>query len=453
VQLTLKNAIHSCCPAILKPVLAKIESSPVGYRLAKGTFWSLAGAAISRGMMLVASIFVARILSKTGFGELGMIQSTVGMFGVFAGFGLGLTATKYVAEFRRADPERTGRIIGLSGIIAMGTGGFMAICLFFFAPWLAVHTINAPHLAGKLQIGTLILFISALNGAQTGALSGFEAFKKIAYVNLLAGLISLPLLVGGAYLGGLTGAVWALVINLGLNWLLNHLALRKEMRFFGISFTYKNCSREMPVLWGFSLPLVLSGAIVGPANWMSNAILVNHHNGYNEMGVLNAANQWYNVIITLPVLIGNVVLPVLSERFGQKDAKQFLKTMFLSIKLNTLIVLPIILLAGFVSPYIMSLYGTDFIDNWPTLVFSLLSAGLFAIETPVGQIITATGKMWVGFAMNVGWTIVFILGTFLLVETGSLGLAMSRFYSYLIHGLWVIMFVIWLVRNRLKFSS
>jgi len=57
-------------------------------------FWSMAGAVISRGLMLVASIFVARMLGKTGFGELGMIQSTVGMFGVFAGFGLGLNCNK-----------------------------------------------------------------------------------------------------------------------------------------------------------------------------------------------------------------------------------------------------------------------------------------------------------------------------------------------------------------------
>ena len=54
-----------------------------------------------------------------------MIQSTVGMFGVFAGFGLGLTATKHVAEFRQSDPDRAGRIIGLSGLFAIGPGGLM----------------------------------------------------------------------------------------------------------------------------------------------------------------------------------------------------------------------------------------------------------------------------------------------------------------------------------------
>ena len=147
--------------------------------------------------------------------------------------------------------------------------------LFIFAPWLAEHTINAPHLAGVLRIGALILFIDALNGAQTGALSGFEAFRTIARVNLFVGLISFPLLVAGAYFGGLTGVVWALAINLGVNWVLNHLALRRESRRYGVPFTLRGCGSEWPVLWRFSLPTALTFALPGPVNWLGAALLVN----------------------------------------------------------------------------------------------------------------------------------------------------------------------------------
>lgn len=165
--MNLRSIVSTYCPPLLRPALDRIENSPIGLRLARGVFWSMAGAVISRGLMLVATVLVARMLGKTGYGELGMIQSTVGMFGVFAGFGLGLTATKHVAEFRQSDPDRAGRIIGLSGLFAMLTGGLMVLGLFIFAPWLAEHIINAPHLAGVLRIGAIILFISALNGGFT----------------------------------------------------------------------------------------------------------------------------------------------------------------------------------------------------------------------------------------------------------------------------------------------
>jgi O-antigen/teichoic acid export membrane protein len=408
----------------------------------------MAGAAISRSLMLAATVLVARMLGKTGYGELGMIQSTVGMFGVFAGFGLGLTATKHVAEFCRSDPDRAGRIIGLSELTAIVTGGVMALGLFIFAPWLAEHTINAPQLAGVLRISSLILFVNALIGAQTGALSGFEAFKTIAYVNLFVGLISFPILVCGTWFGGLTGAVWALAINLGVNWLLNYFALRKEARRNYVPFTFRKCPRELSILWKFSFPAVLSGAMVGPVNWVCSALLVNQPDGYGEMGIFNAANQWYTMLLFLPGLLGGVLLPIFSERLGQKDLMLSTKTMVFSIKANAILVLPLAIIASIASPYIMRLYGEGYKSGWPTLVVVLLTTGLLAIQSPVGQIIAALGKMWIGFAMNMGWAVAFVLATILLIKLGSLGLATARAVAYMFHTLWVFGFVVWLIRKR-----
>ena len=103
-------------------ILAALPKDSLRARFAKGAFWSLVGAVLAQGLGLGASIVTARILGKVGFGELGMIRSTVGMFGVFAGLGLGLTATKHVAEFRSNHPEKAGRVIGLSAIVATFSG-------------------------------------------------------------------------------------------------------------------------------------------------------------------------------------------------------------------------------------------------------------------------------------------------------------------------------------------
>ncbi len=62
-----------------------------------------------------------------------------------------------------------------------------------------------------------MLLLGALNGAQTGALAGFEEFRTIARINLLAGLANFPLIVTGVYLAGLRGAIVALVVSMGVN--------------------------------------------------------------------------------------------------------------------------------------------------------------------------------------------------------------------------------------------
>lgn len=420
--------------------ISRVTASPLGYRLASGFFWSVAGAVISRGLMLLASIAVARLFGKTGYGELGMIQSTVGMFGVFAGFGLGLTATKHVAELRTSDPARAGRILSLSSVVAVVSGGLMALGLLAFAPWLATHTINAPHLANALRIGSVILFISALNGAQTGALSGFEAFKTIAQVNIIVGLLSFPVLIAGAYWGGLTGAVWALAVNLGFNWLFNHLALRKEALRYRVPLLLKGCMKEWSVLWKFSLPAVLAGSMVGPVNWACSALLVTQPGGYGEMGIYSVANQWFNLLLFLPSTLDAVVLPVLSNQLGLNNAEKSKKVLQVSIKANLLIVVPIAILASIASPFIMSLYGATFANGWPTLVIVLVTGALVALNDPLGQILAASNRMWVGFAMNTGWALAFIGSTFLLKQHGSLGLASARAIAYGVHTVWVFWF-------------
>jgi len=443
--ISVKRTIHACCPSVLKPTLARIEASEIGYRLAKGTFWSLAGAVISKGLGILASIVVARTLGKVGFGELGIIHSTVALFQLFAGFGLGLTATKYVAEYRKSDPERAGRIIGLSWVVTAVTGGTCAILLAVLAPWLAAHALTAPHLSGLLRITAIALFFSALNAAQNGALSGFEAFKTIATRNLIAGVFTFPIMVIGVLLAGLKGAVWATVVSCAATWFICHLAVRKEARRFNVPLTFSGCLQELPLIWKFSLPAVFSGMMVTPVNWVCSALLVNQPDGYEEMGIFNAANQWYHLALFLPTMLGSVILPILSERLGQNQTRQSGRLLMLAMKINALLVFPIVLLACFVSPYIMALYGESFRSGWPTLVLVLLTAGLLSVQTPVGQTIAASGRMWIGFAMNTGWAVVFVLGTLLLVDFGSLGLATARAVSYATHATWTLGFTYYLI--------
>ena len=433
---SLKSSLYAVLPDFALGYAERIEASPVGYRLARGAFWSLAGAVISRGLALISSVLVARILGKVGFGELGIVQTTVGMFGAFAGFGLGLTSTKYVAEFRATDPARAGRIMALSVVVAVVTGAVATVALLVLAPWLAEHTLAAPHLAGVLRIGGGMLFLGAVTGAQSGALAGFEAFKTIAVVNFASGLVTFPLLVGGTILGGLKGAVWALVGSMGVNWLLNHVSLRRESALAGVPFRLSGWGREWPTLWKFSLPAALSGVIVAPIYWVTNSILVNRPNGYAEMGIFNAANQWFGALLFLPAVLGQVVLPALSERLGDEDRIRAAKMVSLSIKLNLLVVTPLVLILCLASPWVMGFYGHSFRAGWPTFVIVVVTADLLAVQLPVSQLIAAAGRMWLGFSMNLGWALVFVLGTAAWVSNGATGLAAARLTAYAMLSLW-----------------
>lgn len=451
--LTVTKFIHACCPESLRPSLTRIEASEVAYRLAKGTFWSLIGITISQSLMLVSTILMARILGKTGYGELGMIKSTVGMFGVFAGFGLGLTATKHVAEFRKSDPERAGRILGLSGLVALVTGGLMTLVLVIFAPWLASHTINAPHLAGVLRISAVMLFISALNGAQTGALSGFEAFKTIARINLLAGIISFPMLVCGTYFGGLTGAVWALAGNSGINWLLSHLAIRKEANRCGIRLTFGDCGRDLPILWKFTLPAVLASALHGPIGWISNALLANQPRGYGELGIFSIANQWQAVILFVPAAVSQITLPMLSNLNTPKEQSKYIRVLRYNLLISGTITIAVSLPVIVFSKFIMGMYGNGFEEGWFVLILLTCTAVLIMLTGIVGRVLASKDMMWIGFFLNGLWATSLIGLSWLMVRYGARGIATAYLISYVFHLINTLLFTKLFIINKTRPSK
>jgi O-antigen/teichoic acid export membrane protein len=237
-----------------------------------------------------------------------------------------------------------------------------------------------------------------------------------------------------------------MVVSQALTWLMYHVALRAEARRAGVPIRFQGCFRESRILFSFAVPAVAGGLLTGPANWTCTALLVNRPNGYAEMGVYNAATQWFTALMFLPNILAQVILPMLSERLGQDDHRRSAKILNLSIRLNAIIVAPVVLVGCLVSPWIMGLYGVDFTSGSSTLIAVLITAGLCAIQDPVGQIIPASGRMWLGFVMNAGWAIVFLGATAILVSRGAFGLAGARLLAYAVHSFWIFGFAYLLVR-------
>jgi O-antigen/teichoic acid export membrane protein len=390
---------------------------------------------------MASAILAARILGKIVYGELGIIQSTVGMFGTLAGFGMGTTASKFVAEFRAKDPVKAGRIIALSSLVSWITSSALAVVLVCLAPWLSERTLAAPHLASSVELSALLLLLSGINGALIGVLLGFEAFKSIARISFLAGVLAFPLTVVGALFFGLSGIIWGMILALAGECLLRHRAVSREALRHNIAVSYSSCLTELPTLWQFSIPAVLGILVMNVVNWAAAAMFVRQPNGYGEMGAFNAANQWFNALMWLPHMLGSVVLPLLAERHAADDRQNSVKLLRMSVAMNVVTALPLVLLGCLVSPYIMMSYGEGFADAWPTLVAVLITAGLIGLELPVGQLFAASGRMWLGVCLNTGWGLVFLGATWLLLNWGSFGLASARLLAYLVHAVWVFAYV------------
>jgi O-antigen/teichoic acid export membrane protein len=400
-------------------------------RFARGVFWNLIGFVCARLFTFIAALVTARFLGKQGFGELGMVTSTVGVLGSFAGFGIGLTANKYVAELKESEPDRAGRIIALSNTLALFSGILLALTCILIAPWLAQKTLNAPHLTTMLQVGALIIPASALLGVQTGTLSGFQAFREITWINFRQGLLVLPLTISLVYSLGLLGAVLSLAITPAAGMVMAARTLRRLYANCGMVINYRQGWREKRILWDFTLPGVLSVNLINPVTWSANAILVNQPNGYSEMGLFNMANQLRMLIMLLPNIIGMVTVPLLSEIHGKQDPGYFAQVANLNVKTIWSFILPAGLLAIGFSSWLVGLYGPQFQSGRPVFALMVCASILTVVNGTIRQSLIAAGNMWVDCLSNMFWAIVLIISVLALVpHRGSIGLATAYFIAY-----------------------
>jgi O-antigen/teichoic acid export membrane protein len=433
------------------PAFLRLLEPSLRNRMASGAMWSIVGAALASALTMLSNIACARMLGSTGFGQFAIVIATTNLFtNLFTG-GLSMTATRYVAGYRDTDPDSAGKVIGLSTATALIVGLTIMLAICFTAPWISRDVLKASGLSGALMLGAVAMFSAAVNGSQTGALSGFEAFDRIALGNLIRGTAILILMTAGAAVWGLTGALMGYAAAGAVVALYYQIVVRRECSKRAISISYRFERQDLAILWRFTLPVLLSTSMFTPAAWWANVLLA-RRSGYAEAGIFNAISNWQNFILFFSSAIASIGLPILANLRAEQNAasyKKCLKTNFLFVLMPALAVaVPV----AVCSPLILRLYGPSFAHGSGALMLIALAAILNAANTPVGDVLwslDATASATVLAFVN-GVTLV--LASYALSGKGAAGLAGAYVVMGLVQTAINAPVVTWLVRQRFALS-
>lgn len=433
---------------MLMSLYNKINSSDIGKRMANGAFWSFFGTSIAKVIVLIGGIICARIFGKEEYGEFGMIRSTINMFVVFGIAGLGLTATKFISEFKVSQKGRIPSIYILTNGFAVITGTIITLLILLLSPAIAIENLHSPQLTDGLRLGALILFFTVLNGAQNGTLVGLEDFKSIAFNTFYGSLAEFLFMILGAYYYGVNGAIVGYGLGFIVLYICNQISIRKNFKRLDLKISLSEFQKDdLRLLYKFSIPAALSSLMVGPVFWMMRSMLVRQA-GFGELAIYEAADQWRIIILFIPSSISQIVLPILSSIVGH-DSNKFWKTLNLNLLLNASVTLILTLFVWLVGKYIMGLYGNDF-TNTSTLVILTASTIFSAIANVIGLSISSRNKMWVGLTFNFCWAVMVLLFSHIFIEKGygATGLALAVLCAYALHSFTQFIYLRTLIKNQ-----
>jgi O-antigen/teichoic acid export membrane protein len=420
-----------------------LVASGLRLRMQQGITWNIVNAFFTQGSVFVSNVIIANLLGKHIYGEFGMVQSTVLTIASIAQVATGITATKYVAEFRSTEREKAGRILGLCSVVAMIMAIVAALSLVMGAQWLSNNMLKAPHLAHGLMIVSGFVLFSAINGYQTGALAGLEGYRSLAQAGIIQGVVHLAVCTFAAWYYGLEGVLGGLTVSAFLRWYIYKKALYYESRKHSIKITYNNYWRERRIIYRFAVPAAVSGLTSMPALWLANTILVQQKNGYSEMGLYSAANTLRAMVLFLPTLINGVAMSLMNNQRGMGKNREYSRLFWYNFSVVLVIAIAGAALASMFGNILLSMFGSDFAIGDHMLVVFMFSTVPESIAISSAQIILSRGKMWLSlFLIAVPRDICIVLLAIVFVpQYGASGLMWSYSIAWLLTAIIVIYIV------------
>lgn len=402
--------------------------------------------------MLFLSIYLVRIVGLEVFGKWGVVRSTSSVFTVLLGFGIGVSALRFVSEFYKKDKIRVGGVIGVSVLFSVIMGLFLTALFFFTSSIIANKFLKDGLIINELKISSFFLFFIAINGIFSGVISGLKEYKFIALTNILACIISAPIIVYLSINFELEGIVKGYLSYYFILSIFYFYFFLKMLRKYELKVRFSDYRQNMPILFSHNLPAVLSGGIGGITTWLVTIFVARLDDGYKIIGVNNAAKIIQNSIMELAAQLD---LPMLSYLTSTKDKIAEKLNQFTPLLFALLFVAPIIWIPDMVN---LLFNNSQFDGERFLLVVSLVMFTVFVMifKRGLGRSIISKDLLWWGVYENIIWSILLFLMIYYFVapfkSVGyALAFSLAYFFDYLI--ILPIYFKKGLVLGKLSYSN
>jgi O-antigen/teichoic acid export membrane protein len=340
----------------------------------RGGAWMVAMRWCVRGIGLVSTIVLARLLTPEDFGVVALAALVVSFLEVFTHAGMDVP----LIRDQRPDRETTDSAWTLRILLCSGLG----IVLLAVAP-LAAQVFDEPRLTAVIQVLSIRAFVMGFENIGIVAFRRDLDFQKEFRFQVVKKLGSF---VTALSLAVVLGNYWALVGGM--------LALQivgVAMSFAMHPYRPRPCVRQLPYIWSFSQWIVLT-QIGRFLNQKIDALVVGWLSGTAVMGNYHVASDLSvapTTEIVLPMARG--LFPVYAKR--KDDPDRLARDYTSALSTVALICLPLTFgLAAVADTAVPVVLGSQWTDAIALIELLALFAGAYALFLSIEAILKAVGR-------------------------------------------------------------
>lgn len=335
-------------------------------RTIKAVLWNTVEKFLVKGSSFIISIVLARILSPTDYGLIGMLALFITLSTVFieSGFAKALIQKQNCSDIDYSTAFYTN----------IGIALFIYVILFFAAPYVA-EFYNEPLLCELLRILSINIVVGSFNVVQRAKLMAQMDFKSLAKINFM-----------GTFAGGAIGilmaytdwGVWSLVGQTITSTLIMLLLFPYYSKWKPVwRFSYDSFRK----LFGFGSKLLITGTVAAVVNNISTIAIGKAYKS-DQLGYYTRATQFSEIIaITVNDILGTVTFPVLSQL--QNERERMVAVYRKSLYYTALVIFPIMILMALLAYPLVIVLLTE---KWLPCVLLLQILCLARMFTPLSAI-------------------------------------------------------------------
>lgn len=419
-------------------------------KFTKAISYTFLASVIARLFGVIIGILIARSLGIKNLGLYAIVQSVIGLFATVFSLGLGLTATKLIAQYCKTSSKKLSEILGLLFsilVVSLLVGGV----IYSLSLKVLISLYSLPALESLLKMGIFLFVFIVFNQFLESILVGFQAFKSQMFVTSIISLLNLIMIlivISVKRDNILINLIVASAIVAFLQSLILIIFVAKELNSHNIKLSITNSAELVkPYLINFSLPAFLTKIAEQPLNWISIFLLVKLGSDISNVGGLNVINNIKGWLLYFPSILSVVLIPILTDIYHTREKEVFCRALVLNQKFLWLATLPVLVFfISIMRPLIEVLFGVSYVSYWQAGVFLLAWAVLIPINEVNDRAMISVGKMWLSLGFRMIYMIILPLMLVLLVPRFQLlgyvlATGISFFIYVLIQTVWLNKFV------------
>ena len=400
--------------------------------------------------------FILYHLGRSEYGLYAIAGTIVGWLSLFD-FGLSSSTTKFICEYQaRNDDKGESHFLGIVLVLFSIIGAIVLIAGLALYPFL--HLIFNKFSDQELGIYRILYLMTLFNAAllfPTKSLNGIatsrQKFVIPGIISLATSILTTVCTVIALTLGFKSIALVGSSIFVGI--VASACNIYYYFSHLGAKISWSGWDQELcNKLFGFSFWMFLN-QLISLFNWGCGNIIIGMTQGASEIAIYSYALALLNYYLMCSNCLGGLFLPRVVKQVTQGASPEILTDIWIRVgRLQLFILLlPLLMLLFFGLPF-LDLWlghtlGKDITVTWIVALILIISVSPSLIQCLGWEILQAKGAVrHRAKAMLVIAILNLVLGYFLSIRYGSIGLAIGTASSFVI-GHWI--YLNWLYKRRI----